>query len=51
MCTVAAKEGRDTDTIDLPGFFMQTEAEEDYKPVIVKFVGALALLLAECDER
>ena len=28
-CHVAAKEDRDVGTADLPGFFLQTEADED----------------------
>ena len=51
VCAVAAKEGRDTGTVDLPGFFLQTEANEDDEPIIVKFTGAMSLLLVECDER
>ena len=46
----AAKEDRDVATIDLPGFFLQTEAEKD-DYTIVKLTGAVALLLVECDER
>ena len=51
MCAVSAKEGRDNATVDLPSFFLQTEADEDDEPVIVKFTGALALLLVECDPK
>ena len=51
VAAVAAKEERDTATVDLPSFFLQTEAEEDDDPVIVKFAGALALLLVECDSK
>ena len=49
VCATVAKEDRDVATIDLPGFFLQTEAEEG-DDTIVRFTGAVALLLAECDE-
>ena len=50
-CATAAKEERDTASIDLPSFFLQTEADEDDEKIIIKFAGAVALLLVEVDER
>ena len=46
LCTVFAKEGRATATVDLPGFFLQTKQEEE---VLIKLTGAAALLLVESD--
>ena len=46
LCAVFAKEGRDTATVDLPGFFLQTKQEEE---VLIKLSGAAALLLVESD--
>ena len=34
--------------VDLPGFFLQTETNDEDEAIIVKFTGALALLLVEC---
>ena len=48
-CGVAAKEGRDTGTVDLPGFFLQTEAADEGELVVIKLTGTIALLLVECD--
>ena len=49
-CATAAKKERDTATVDLPSFFLQTEAQEDDERMLVKFTGTVALLLVECDE-
>ena len=46
ICAVIAKESRDIATIDLPGFFLQTEMERDDK-ILLKITGAVALLLVE----
>ena len=46
VCATAAKEERDVASVDLPGFFLQTEAEESDE-TIVKLTGAVALLLVE----
>ena len=46
VCETAAKEDRDVSTIDLPGFFLQTESEEG-DDTIVKLTSALVLLLVE----
>ena len=51
VCAVSAKEDRDAATVDLPSFFLQTDADDDDEPIIIKFTGAVALLLLECDER
>ena len=48
---MSTKEDRDTATTCLPSFFSQTEAEDDDEPIIMKFTGAVALLLVERDER
>ena len=48
-CAVASKEGRNTGTVDLPSFFLQTEANEDDEPIIIKVTEVVALLLVECD--
>jgi len=51
VCAVIAKEGRDVATVDLPGFFLQTDqdGEEDIL-LLLKLIGAVALLLVESDE-
>ena len=48
ICAVIAKEGRDVATVDLPGFFLQTEQDEE---ILLKLVGAVALLLLEIEPR
>ena len=48
--TVAAKEDRDIAKVDFPGFFLQTELDEDDELTITKLAGAVALLLVACDE-
>ena len=49
VCGVEAKEDRDAATVDLPGFFLQTEADRDEELIIIKLTGAVALLLVECE--
>ena len=49
VSTVAANKERDVATLDLPSFFLQTEAKEEDKIIVVKFTGTLALLLIDCD--
>ena len=49
ICAVIAKEGRDVATVDLPGFFLQTEQEGE-ELILLKLTGEVALLLVECDE-
>ena len=46
-CRLAAKEDRDTATVDLPGFFLQTEADGDKEPIIIALTGEVALLLVK----
>ena len=46
----SAKEERDVATIDLLGFFLQTEADDEDETV-VKLTGAVVLLLVECDPK
>ena len=41
-----AREGRDVATVDLPGFFLQTDQD---KIILLKVTGAVALLLVEFD--
>ena len=50
VCATDEKEDRDVATIDLPGFFLKTEAEEG-DDTIVKLAGAVVLLLVECAEK
>ena len=50
ICAVINKEGRDVATVDLPGFFLQTDQEGD-ELILLKLTGAVALLLVECDEK
>ena len=50
ICAVIAKEGRDVATVDLPGFFLQTEQEGD-ELILLKLTGEVALLLVECNEK
>ena len=52
MIAVIAKEGRDCATVDLPGFFLQTEQEttdNKSKELLLKLTGAVATLLVEFD--
>ena len=46
IVAVIAKEGRDCATVDLPGFFLQTEQEEE---ILLKLTGSVAILLTESD--
>ena len=46
IIAVIAKEGRDCATVDLPGFFLQTEQEEE---ILLKLTGSVAILLTESD--
>ena len=46
ICTVIAREGRDVTTVDLPGFFLQTDQD---KRILLKVTGAVALLLVDSD--
>ena len=48
-CDVAAKERRDLGSVDLPGFFLQTEANEEDRLITIKTTGAVTLLLVGCD--
>ena len=43
---VIALEGRDAATVDLPGFFLQTEQDE---LIMLRLTGAVALMLTETD--
>jgi len=49
VCAVIAKVGRDVATVDLPGFFLQTEQDGE-EEILLKLTGAVALLLVESDE-
>ena len=51
VCGMVASEDRDTAMVDLPNFFLQIETGEDDEPVIIKFTGAVALLLVEYNNR
>ena len=48
ICAVIAKEARDVASVDLPGFFLQTEQEGD-EVILLKLTGEVALLLVECE--
>ena len=48
VCAATAKEGRDITTVDLPGFFLQTDQGES---LLLKLVGAVALLQEEISEQ
>ena len=48
ICAVIAREGRDAATVDLPGFFLQTDQDE---LILLKLTGAVALLLIESDPK
>ena len=50
VVVVVVKESRGSATVDLPAFFLQTEANKEVKLLMIKFTGAVALLLVECDE-
>ena len=48
-CAVAASEKRDDGSVDLPGFSLQTEVDEEDEPIIIKSTGVWVLFLVECD--
>ena len=48
IVAVIAKEGRDCGTVDLPGFFLQTDQDKD-ATILLKLTGSIALLLVETD--
>jgi hypothetical protein len=48
VCAVIAREGRDAASVDLPGFFLQTDQDE---LILLKVTGAVALLLVESDQK
>jgi hypothetical protein len=48
VCAVIAREGRDAASVDLPGFFLQTDQDE---LILLKVTGAVALLLVESDSK
>ena len=50
VAAVAAEGERDTATVDLPRCFLQIEADDLDDVLIVKFAGAISLLLVESDE-
>ena len=50
LVCLPAKDGRDCATIDLPGFFLQTEQEEDTQ-VLLRLTGSVAMLLVESNEK
>ena len=50
ICRVIVREKRNMATVDLPGFFLQTERNKDDELIILKLTGAVALLLVESDE-
>jgi hypothetical protein len=49
-CGVAAQEEYDIAIVDLLGFFLQTEADENAELVILKLTGIVALLFVESNE-
>ena len=49
VCAVLASEKIDVGSVDLPGFFFQTEADEEDEPIAITITGAVALLLVDCD--
>ena len=49
MCAVVASEKRDVGSVDLPEFFLPTEADEEDEPIIIKSTGVWVLFLVECD--
>jgi hypothetical protein len=48
VCAVIAREARDVASVDLPGFFLQTDQDE---LILLKVTGAVALLLVESDSK
>jgi hypothetical protein len=46
IAAVIAREGRDVASVDLPGFFLQTDQDEK---ILLKVTGAVALLLVESE--
>ena len=49
IIAMIAKEGRDCATVDLPGFFLQTEQEEN-SDLLLKLTGQVAALLVKSDK-
>ena len=49
VAAVVAKESLDTATVNLQVFFLQTKANKEDKPAIIKLTGAVVLLLVEFD--
>ena len=43
-----AREGSDIATVDLPGFFLQTDQDE---MLLLKLTGSVALMLIEVDSK
>ena len=50
MYAVIVKKKRDVVIVDLPGFFLQIE-KTDKDLIILKLIGAIALLLVESNEK
>ena len=48
-CAVAMKERRDVDTIDLSGFFLQNEDDDD-ELFIIKLIGVVDFFLVESNK-
>ena len=46
VCGTIAKEKRDLATVDLPGFFLQTESKDE-ELLLMKFAREVALFLVE----
>ena len=44
-----AYEDRDAATLDLSGFFLQADTDEEDEPMLLKLTGAVALLLVKSD--
>ena len=51
VAALAANKSRDTATVCMPVFFLQTEENEEDKHLTIKLTGTVYLLLVECDER
>ena len=50
VASVEAKEERDAETVDSPGCFLQTEADDSGEMMIVKLTCVVSLLLVESDK-
>ena len=49
MCASITKEKRDAGTVDLTGFFLYEEVDDEDETIFLKIAGAVALLIVAYD--